>query len=235
MPPGLNAARVGPRAITCVAFVVLTVLASRCAGLPPPFGPPTESPFGSPPPPATAPPHLVPTLAHNPELANDPDLILFMTALADRGVMPLSVDTSQNEILRPAPGLGYRLQQGQLHFHVYPTAADAHQRAVQARVELAQSIADWIGTPHLFECGRLLAMYFGDDRAELTAVEEACAGSQLTPTPVAPSETPSLPTSPVPSGAPPHTPPLCWVTLTCSCVLVRRPFASSLLMDRWSA
>ena len=153
----------------------LTVLASGCAGLPPPFGPPTESPFGSPPPPATPPPHSVPTLAHNPEIANDPDLILFMTALADRGVTPLSVDTSQNEILRPAPGLGYRLDRGHLHVHVYPTTADAHRRATQARVELAQSIADWIGSPHLFECGRLLAMYFGDDPGELTAVDEACA------------------------------------------------------------
>src|SRR4030065_478888 len=99
--------------------------------------------------------HLVPALADNPELANDPELILFMTALAERGRMPHSVDTSQNAILRPAPGLGYRLNRGHLHVHVYPTAADAHQRAPQARTELAQSIADWIGTPHLFECGRL--------------------------------------------------------------------------------
>lgn len=193
MPPRPNAASGGLSAIRCVAVAALAVLATGCAGLPPPFGPPTESPFGSPPPPATAPPHLVPTLAHNPELANDPDLILFMTALADRGVMPLSVDTSQNAILRPAPGLGYRLDQGQLHVHVHLTAADAHQRAKSVPADLAASIADWIATPHFFECGRLLAMYFGDNHAELTAVDEACAASQLTATPGAPSETPSLP------------------------------------------
>jgi hypothetical protein len=52
-----------------------------------------------------------------------------MTALADYGVIPLWSDTSQSEIPRPAPGLGYRLQLGHLHVHVYPTVADAHQRA----------------------------------------------------------------------------------------------------------
>ena len=158
-------------------LLIFVLLASSCTGLGPPFGPPTESPLRQPPPPATPPPHFLPTLAHNPEIANDPDLILFVTELAEHGVMPLSVDTSQNELLRPAPGLGYQLPQGHLHVHVYATAADAHQRAPQVRVELAQSIADWIGTPHLFECGRLLAMYFGDDRAELTAVDTACGAS----------------------------------------------------------
>ena len=158
-------------------FLACALLVSACAGLPPPFGPPTESPFGPPPPPATVPPQFMPTLAHNPELANDPDLIVFMTALAERGVVPLSFDTSQNELLRPAPGLGYRLDQGHLHVHVYPSAADAHQRAQQVPTEIAQSIADWIGTPHFFECGRLLAMYFGDDPAELAALGEVCAAS----------------------------------------------------------
>jgi hypothetical protein len=185
----------GPKSSAVTPHLFLAVLLGAlltcgCAGLPPPFGPPTESPFatptaahlfGPPPPPATPPPPLLPTLAHNPELANDPDLMLFMTALADHGVTPLSSDTSQNPILRPAPGLGYRLPQGHLHVHVYPTAADAHRRAPQARAELAQSIADWIGTPHLFECGRLLAMYFGDDPAELAAVDEACTARQSAP------------------------------------------------------
>jgi hypothetical protein len=188
------AAVIRPSAIRWRALIVLALLASSCAGLPPPFGPPTESPSGPPPPLGTPPPHLVPTLAHNPELANDPDLILFMTALADQGVIPLSSDTSQNPILRPAPGLGYRLPQGHLHVHVYPRADDAHHRATQAQAELAQSIADWIGTPHLFECGRLLAMYFGDDPAELAAVGEACMASQSapgTPTP-APTNSPEV-------------------------------------------
>jgi hypothetical protein len=204
--PGSHFAAVIRRcAVRWRALIVLALLASGCAGLPQPLGPPTESPFGTPtaaylfgPPPtlATVPPHLAPTLAHNPELANDPALILFMSALADQGVIPLSSDTSQNPILRPAPGLGYRLPQGQLHVHVYPTADDAHQRAPQARAELAQSIADWIGTPHLFECGRLLAMYFGDDPAELAAVGETCTASQdapgtPTPAPARPASTSS--------------------------------------------
>jgi hypothetical protein len=76
--------------------------------------------------------------------------------------------------LRPAPGLAYRLDNGWLHVHAYPTAADAHQRAQQVPAELDQSIADWVATPHFFECGRLLAVYFGDDAAVLGALGEVC-------------------------------------------------------------
>jgi hypothetical protein len=160
-------------------------------------GQPTESPVGSASPPATAAPQFAPTLAHNPEIVNDADLLRFLAELEARGVSPLSVDDSQNPILLPAPGLAYRLDSGHLHVHVYPSAAEAHQRAQQVPAELAQSIADWVGTPHFFECGRLLAVYFGDDAVELAAVGGACAvvTPGLVPTPMpasgqAPTEMP---------------------------------------------
>lgn len=167
-----------PRALKAARFVALFIalLTGGCSALGPLWsGRPTESPFGTPPPPATPPPGFMPTLVHNPEIVDDADLLGFLAELEAQGVTPLSVDDSQLELLRPAPGLAYRLSSGRLAIHVFATAAEAHQRAQAVPTEVAQSIADWVGTPHFFECGRLLAMYFGDDPDELGAVGAACA------------------------------------------------------------
>lgn len=168
LPWALKAARLVP--------LLSALLTGGCSALSPLWsGRPTESPFGTPPPPATPPPGFVPTLVHNPEIIDDADLLGFLAELETQGVTPLSVADSQLELLRPAPGLAYRLSSGNLAIHVFATAAEAHQRAQAVPTELAQSIADWVGTPHFFECGRLLVMYFGDEPAELAAVGAACA------------------------------------------------------------
>jgi hypothetical protein len=151
------------------------LLAGGCARLSALSGRATESAVTTARPGLPVPTGMMPTLAHHPELVDDPDLLQFLAGLEAHGIMPRSVDDSQNPILLPAPGLGYVLDQGHLHVHVYPTLADAHQRAQQVPGELAQSIADWIDTPHFFECGRLLAIYFGDDAGTLAALGEICA------------------------------------------------------------
>ncbi len=111
-------------------------------------------------------------------VADAPAIVDLVGALSQRGIAPEIADVSRIAFLLDAPGQAYRIGDGWLHLHLYPTAAAAGAKTAAVRDGLDNPVADWVAPPHAFHCERLIAIYFGTDDRVTRALTERC-GSQI--------------------------------------------------------
>ena len=111
-------------------------------------------------------------------VADAPAVVDLVGALRERGVAPEIADVSRIEFLTDAPGQAYRIGDGWLNLHLYPTAAAARAKTTAVQDGLANPAVDWVAPPHAFHCERLIAIYFGTDDRVTRALTERC-GAQI--------------------------------------------------------
>lgn len=129
------------------------------------------------PPPAPPPPSLSPGQAETLALVeSNPDAARILASLRNRGVVTVPSDFSRVDLLAGSPGYAWRVGRESLHIHVYrdrQSAAAAADRFVEA-ANARTAIIDWVGRPHLFECGSALALYLGTAPQALTILNNQC-------------------------------------------------------------
>ena len=119
--------------------------------------------------PAPAPPYA--------SIAANPDAARVIRALEARGLKAVPDDVSAVDQLAGAPGYVWRVgPRDYLHLHAYrdAPAAAAGAKGFVMQVASRSQIIDWVGTPHLFQCGSVVALYLGENPQALTAVSAAC-------------------------------------------------------------
>ena len=135
-------------------------------------------------PPAPAPRSLLPPPIARPPaeaayalVTANPDAARVIRALESRGLKAVPDDVSAVDQLAGAPGYVWRVgQRDYLHLHAYrdrPAAAAGAQGFVM-QVASRSQIIDWVGKPHLFQCGSVVGLYLGETPQALTAVTAAC-------------------------------------------------------------
>jgi hypothetical protein len=98
------------------------------------------------------------------------------------------------ELLQDAPGQAYQLDRDSLYLHLYADEQSAANTAAKIPDFLNNSLLDWIGPPHFFQCGRLIALYLGAQEPVIAVLSELCAPpfytTELHPSMPAPTEAP---------------------------------------------
>ena len=129
----------------------------------------TSTAAASVPPPAVAP-------ASAEALARHQDAARILGALRAAGLDPVAGDESKVEMLAGAPGYVWRVGPEWLHLHLYPGAAAAAKEVAGFRqaTDGRTQIIDWVAKPHLYQCGRVVALYLGEDARALAALAGQC-------------------------------------------------------------
>lgn len=129
-------------------------------------------------PPAPAAPVLAPQQMQVQGLVvANPDAARLLGNLRARSIMLTPSDVSRVDLLAGAPGYAWRGgPDGHLHIHVYRDrqwAFGATRRFIDS-VTARSQIIDWVGRPHLFQCGTALALYLGESPQALTVLTNQC-------------------------------------------------------------
>ena len=157
-----------PRLFPLAALLALAA-ATACTDAPPPPAPPPSLQ----PPPITRPP-AEPIYAL---VTANRDAARVIQGLEARGLRPVPDDVSAVDQLAGAPGYVWRVgERDYLHLHAYrdAPAAAAGARGFVNQVAARSMIIDWVGKPHLFQCGSALALYLGETPQSLTVLTSLC-------------------------------------------------------------
>ncbi len=114
------------------------------------------------------------------------DAAKVLAALRGRGLHPVARAASRAEPLAGSPGYAWQLGDDWLHLHVHPgraSAAASVSRFIKA-VGAHSSIVDWVGPPHLFDCGSAVALYLGRSVEALSTLSAACGAPDWTDGPI---------------------------------------------------
>jgi hypothetical protein len=143
--------------------------ASACAYAPPRPLPPPQAPA------APHAPTPESTAVHTLVTAN-PDAAQILRAIRDRGLAFAPSDVSRVDLLAGSPGYAWSVGRDWLHLHVYRDRAAAAAGAQRfAATAMARSqIIDWVGKPHLFQCGTVVALYLGEAPQALNVITSLC-------------------------------------------------------------
>lgn len=106
--------------------------------------------------------------------AGDPAITELIDELERRGITALREGPSQIAWLSSVPGHAYRLNEGNLFIHAYPSAEAAQQIAAQIPPTADNGRTDWAGQPHFFRCDRVIALYLGQAPAVTDALTARC-------------------------------------------------------------
>ena len=111
-------------------------------------------------------------------VADAPAVTQLIAALRERGITPELTAESRVDFLADAPGQAYRLGEGWLHLHLYPSAEAARTKTTEIQRGLENPVATLPAPPHAFRCDRVIALYLGTDEQVTTALAALC-GSQI--------------------------------------------------------
>ncbi len=107
-------------------------------------------------------------------VADAPPVIKLIEDLRQRGIELKPSGESRAEFLADAPGQSYQVGPGWLHLHLYPGTEAASAKQAPVRQGLNNPVADWVAPPHAFQCGQVIAVYFGTDEQLIKALTELC-------------------------------------------------------------
>ena len=129
-------------------------------------------------PPAPAAPHA-PTpggLAAHTLVTANPDAARILRAIRDRRLAFAPSDVSRVDLLAGSPGYAWSVGEDWLHIHIYPDrqAAVAGARRFVSTAMSRSQIIDWVGKPHLFQCGTAVALYLGEAPQALGVITNLC-------------------------------------------------------------
>lgn len=109
------------------------------------------------------------------ELPDHEDIAPLLTALRTAGHTLEGPEESDAALLRPEPGIAYRLDEhGWLHLHVFPDERLAQVRADRIPYEMSNQSIDWVAPPHVYRCGRVIALYLGTDEDVEAVLNQHC-------------------------------------------------------------
>ena len=152
--------------LSCRLAFILCLGASACTVAQPPA------------PPAPAAPHrpTPPSAAIYRQIAANPDAARILAAIRARGLAFAPSDVSQVDQLSGAPGYAWSVGRDWLHIHVYRdrAAATAGAQVFVAGVTNPTQMIGWVGKPHLFRCGTVLALYLGESPQALDVLTHQC-------------------------------------------------------------
>lgn len=113
------------------------------------------------------------------ELPDHEDIAPVLAALRSDGHALEGPEESNVALLRPEPGIAYRLDKdGWLHFHVFPDERTAQVRADRIPSEMSNQSIDWVAPPHFYRCGRVIALYVGTDEDVKAVLDGSLRGPE---------------------------------------------------------
>ena len=107
-------------------------------------------------------------------VADAPAVMRVTSALSERGHTPEPSGESRVEFLADAQGQSYRIGEGWLLLHLYPTAEAAAGKTAEIQRGLDNPVADPPAPPHAFRCDNVIALYMGTDEEVTAALTELC-------------------------------------------------------------
>ena len=152
------------------AVLPLCLVLAACVVTPQPPPAPVHPTFPAP----TVRPHAYETYSI---VTANADAARVLQGLHNRGLAVIPSDASRAEMLAGSPGYAWRIgTSDHLHIHVYRDrqwAAGAARRFIDTATARSQ-ITDWVGKPHLFDCGTALVLHLGEVPQALNVITYMC-------------------------------------------------------------
>ncbi len=110
----------------------------------------------------------------DPSIVHNAEVVRLVNALEQRGITVQNPEESRAAYLYPVPGAFYRMNDGYLYIHPFPSAEGARQRAEQIPAQMTPSVIDWVAKPHYYRCNSALVLYGGTNTTVIQTLTELC-------------------------------------------------------------